>query len=61
MREPIIVDTSVWCSYDIQGDKKEVVGIRKSNDCLIARYGFKYNLKILYKDWNFDMIIKHYK
>ncbi len=41
--------------------RKKGISIRKSNDCLIAQYAFKYNLKILHKDRDFDMIIKYYK
>ena len=41
--------------------RKKGISIRKSNDCLIAFYAFKYNLKILHKDRDFDMMIKHYK
>lgn len=41
--------------------RKKGISIRKSNDCLIAQYAFKYNLKMLHKDRDFDMIIEHYK
>ena len=41
--------------------RKKGISIRKSNDCMIAQYAFKYNLGILHKDRDFDMIIEHYK
>jgi predicted nucleic acid-binding protein len=41
--------------------RKKGITIRKSNDCLIAEYAYKYNLNILHKDRDFDLIIKHYK
>ena len=41
--------------------RKKGISIRKSNDCLIAQYAFKYNLKMIHKDRDFDMIIEHYK
>jgi len=41
--------------------RKKGISIRKSNDCLIAQYAFKYSLKILHRDRDFDMIINHYK
>ena len=41
--------------------RKKGISIRKSNDCLIAHYAFKYSLNILHKDRDFDMILNHYK
>ncbi|MDN5210953.1 PIN domain-containing protein [Fulvivirgaceae bacterium BMA12] len=41
--------------------RKKGISIRKSNDCLIARYAFKYSLKILHQDRDFDMIQANYK
>lgn len=41
--------------------RKKGISIRKSNDCLIAQYAFKYNLGMLHKDRDFDMILEHYK
>ncbi len=37
---------------------KKGVTIRKSNDCLIAQYAIKHELKILHKDRDFDLIMK---
>jgi len=36
------------------------ITIRKSNDCIIAQYAFKYSLNILHKDRDFDLITNHY-
>lgn len=41
--------------------RKKGITIRKSNDCLIAQYAFKYNLQMLHSDRDFDMILEHYK
>ena len=41
--------------------RKKGISIRKSNDCLIAQYAFKYSLKILHSDRDFDMIVDNYK
>ena len=41
--------------------RKKGVTIRKSNDCLIAKYAYKYNLKTLHKDRDFDLIVQHYR
>ena len=40
--------------------RKRGVSIRKSNDCLIARYAYKYSLFILHRDRDFDLILKNY-
>lgn len=40
--------------------RKKGISIRKSNDCIIAQYAFKYSLSILHKDRDFDLIIKNY-
>ena len=38
--------------------RKKGITIRKSNDYIIANYAHKYNLKILHKDRDFDLIIE---
>jgi predicted nucleic acid-binding protein len=40
--------------------RKKGISIRKSNDCIIAQYAFKYSLSILHKDRDFDLIINNY-
>ena len=40
--------------------RKKGVTIRKSNDCLIAEYAYKYNLNILHSDRDFDLITQNY-
>ena len=37
--------------------RKKGISIRKSNDCIIAYYAYKYSLKILHKDRDFDLIL----
>jgi predicted nucleic acid-binding protein len=37
--------------------RKKGISIRKSNDCIIAYYAFKYSLKILHRDRDFDLIL----
>jgi predicted nucleic acid-binding protein len=37
--------------------RKKGVTIRKSNDCLIAQYAIKYQLKVLHQDRDFDLIL----
>ncbi|MBA7517963.1 Ribonuclease VapC11 [subsurface metagenome] len=40
--------------------RKKGISIRKSNDCIIAQYAFKYSLEILHKDRDFDLILDNY-
>lgn len=40
--------------------RQKGITIRKSNDCNIAYYAIKYNLKILHSDRDFDLITENF-
>jgi predicted nucleic acid-binding protein len=40
--------------------RKKGITIRKSNDCLIARYAIKHNVTVLHQDRDFDLIFQNH-
>ncbi len=52
------LETALEAAKIYRSLRKKGITIRKSNDCLIAQYALKYNLIILHKDRDFDMMLK---
>lgn len=53
------IEVSIMAANLYRKLRKKGVTIRKSNDCLITQFAIKHGLDILYKDRDFNLIMKH--